>query len=469
MKKEYCAVRKLQASPQGSKKLHKAAKEGKLNVVKALIEDRQHNPMEMDEAESTALHHAAQGGHKDIFEYLVQEQDCNPSCSGPCSITPLHLAACNNHLEVVQFLVEKQGMDPMCRTETGRTPLHFACQSGDAMIVTYLIHEIRKFLPICLLLVERTIEGHTPLHIAAHYGHLSLIQLLISRYNCDSSISGQHGRYPIHHAAIEGHLDIVKYLIDIENCESSCIDEFKSTPLHLASSRGHLDIVKYLILNKQCDPYGVDSNKRTPFEVAAQNNQIEVIRFFVEEISFLVDITKAIVAGSVVGHKATQYVSCCLRLFSASSAGHLDRVKKLVELEDCDMYQTLSNGRTIIHYASEGCHLDVLKYYVDVLLIVSRVWNELRTSNLHQYESLDLKKLSEYCLNCICMVSILVGNRYPKTTHFTASSFTRLALPIIQLFHHSTIPPFHHSTIPPFHYSIPPFHVPLNLDTPHKI
>ena len=365
MKKEYCAVRKLQASPQGSKKLHKAAKEGKLNVVKALIEDRQHNPMEMDEAESTALHHAAQGGHKDIFEYLVQEQDCNPSCSGPCSITPLHLAACNNHLEVVQFLVEKQGMDPMCRTETGRTPLHFACQSGDAMIVTYLIHEIRKFLPICLLLVERTIEGHTPLHIAAHYGHLSLIQLLISRYNCDSSISGQHGRYPIHHAAIEGHLDIVKYLIDIENCESSCIDEFKSTPLHLASSRGHLDIVKYLILNKQCDPYGVDSNKRTPFEVAAQNNQIEVIRFFVEEISFLVDITKAIVAGSVVGHKATQYVSCCLRLFSASSAGHLDRVKKLVELEDCDMYQTLSNGRTIIHYASEGCHLDVLKYYVD--------------------------------------------------------------------------------------------------------
>ena len=31
--------------------------------------------------------------------------------------------------------------------------------------------------------------------------------------------------------------------------------------------------------------------------------------------------------------------------------------------------------------------------------------------NLHQYKSLGLQKLSEYCRFCICMVSILVGNR----------------------------------------------------------
>ena len=29
----------------------------------------------------------------------------------------------------------------------------------------------------------------------------------------------------------------------------------------------------------------------------------------------------------------------------------------------------------------------------------------------------------------------------------------------------SNIEPFHYSTIPPFHYSIPPFHIPPNLDT----
>ena len=48
----------------------------------------------------------------------------------------------------------------------------------------------------------------------------------------------------------------------------------------------------------------------------------------------------------------------------------------------------------------------IWKNRISLLLVVSRVWNELRTSNLHQYESFDLKKLSEYCLNCICMVSI---------------------------------------------------------------
>ena len=56
--------------------------------------------------------------------------------------------------------------------------------------------------------------------------------------------------------------------------------------------------------------------------------------------------------------------------------------------------------------------MEIRKSEISLLLVVSRVWNELQTSNLYQYESLGLQKLSEYRRCCICIVSILVGNRY---------------------------------------------------------
>ena len=43
------------------------------------------------------------------------------------------------------------------------------------------------------------------------------------------------------------------------------------------------------------------------------------------------------------------------------------------------------------------------------------------------------------------------------------SVYTRISLVWYRVVSHSC--PFHFSTVPPFHYSIPPFHVPVNLDS----
>ena len=54
----------------------------------------------------------------------------------------------------------------------------------------------------------------------------------------------------------------------------------------------------------------------------------------------------------------------------------------------------------------------IWKSRIPLILVITLVWNKIQMSNLHQYESFELKKQPKHNLWSSCMVSILVGNGY---------------------------------------------------------
>ena len=110
--------------------LHSAASQGNLAEVKRLI-SLGHNPMCKDDDNDSALHVAAYEGRLKILKYLIEEEGCNPSVTNFDGATLLHIVAQAKYLSIVEYLVDEVQMDPLEQDENGYSPLHKACVSGD--------------------------------------------------------------------------------------------------------------------------------------------------------------------------------------------------------------------------------------------------------------------------------------------------------------------------------------------------
>ena len=94
--------------------LHRASREGDLEEVKKLVEEKHFNPLQKVGRNGwNALHYAARGGDVDVMKYFIEERQCNPASQDDHGWMPLHYAARNNHLELLRYLVDELQMDPM--------------------------------------------------------------------------------------------------------------------------------------------------------------------------------------------------------------------------------------------------------------------------------------------------------------------------------------------------------------------
>jgi ankyrin repeat protein len=100
--------------------IHIAAKEGHLDIVRALLAYQGMHEIAANDG-ATALHYAAKGGYTDIVALLL-EHKADPNAPGEDLTTPLHLAAT---ADIVALLV-KAGAYIDIRNNKGATPLHFA-------------------------------------------------------------------------------------------------------------------------------------------------------------------------------------------------------------------------------------------------------------------------------------------------------------------------------------------------------
>lgn len=126
--------------------LHKAAFEGDLRAVKAILTD---HPKLVDRPPvfrsggkdvpdlSTALHGAAVKGDSDIVRFLL-EKGANPNAETNLGYTPLHYAVTSGSFEVVRLLLEKKA-DPNARGWQGWRPLHRAAANGETEIALLLV------------------------------------------------------------------------------------------------------------------------------------------------------------------------------------------------------------------------------------------------------------------------------------------------------------------------------------------
>ena len=125
----------------GFTSLYLVVEEGKLDVVKFLIE-KGANVNAKCKNDYTPLCIAAEKGKLDVVKFLI-EKGANVDKKNKNGWTPLHVAAKEGILDVVKYLTEN-GANINAKTNDDKTPLYIAAKNGHSEVVDYLCRGIKR-------------------------------------------------------------------------------------------------------------------------------------------------------------------------------------------------------------------------------------------------------------------------------------------------------------------------------------
>ncbi|XP_010550914.1 PREDICTED: tankyrase [Tarenaya hassleriana] len=225
--------------------LHFAAREGRIEVCKYLLEELKLDVDTKDEAGDTPLVHAARQGHTEMAKYLL-EHGANPNIPSELGATALHHAAGTGNIELLKELLSRgvpvdsqsdsgtsliwaaghdqkdavrvlleHHADPNAETEDNITPLLSAVAAGSIACLELLVKAGAK--------ANIFAGGATPLHIAADLGDLELIKCLL-KAGADPNVKDEEGQRPIDVAAARSNRKIVEILFPLTSKPESASD-----------------------------------------------------------------------------------------------------------------------------------------------------------------------------------------------------------------------------------------------------
>src|SRR6266702_4214351 len=173
-----------------------AARLGKSECIRTLIESGRARTTDHDEDDITALHWAAISGKAETCEYLIDHGADVNAVTRTLLATPLQWSALQGLPDVVHLLIQR-GADPRLLDAQGYSFLHAATHSSSYW---------------CLLLVlcqpgvspdERDRKGRTALHWDARQRDEVLMRVLL-RCGAEPNAVDRDGRTPLHWAAVGG-------------------------------------------------------------------------------------------------------------------------------------------------------------------------------------------------------------------------------------------------------------------------
>ena len=153
--------------------LHRASILGYLDVVECLLESREFDLNECDDAGWTPLHYAAHMGHLDVIVYFLEGSADWTKVDGD-SRTPLYHALLMGHLDVAKRIAKKTGGKLYNKDIEGLAPIHHASNKGHKHIVEY-IHSRGANVN------DEAATGLKPLHYAAKSGHKDIAEYLTKK------------------------------------------------------------------------------------------------------------------------------------------------------------------------------------------------------------------------------------------------------------------------------------------------
>ena len=270
-----------------SKFLRKVCERGYVNLIDVLLSDFHLDPSSiLDDQGNKPIHIAALRGHKQIVTLLVMKYKCPVYIKNKYKQTPLHIACSCGHLDVSIALVSETVLEGdkgfyNALDKDNNTPLDLLIKRGDAKAVHILSTEYG-----CRPHVKG-VESKPLLHQLAAGGFFTMLQELISKFNCDPACSDEDGNTVLHTAAQHGQYEIAKFLItnqvliDHRNCRGQIA-------LHYACMCGHARIVK-LIANKALGDKNekalVDKCGNTLLHIAAQHGQYKIAEILLSDYS----------------------------------------------------------------------------------------------------------------------------------------------------------------------------------------
>ena len=217
----------VSASTIGDKResLNRAAASGRILSVRRLLAaaaaateypgldlDWQH---ERDGA--TAVYRAAQNGHVAVVRALLEQSADSNRAKEDTGATPCYIAANNGHFDAVRLLLGHKADPNQARTDDGRTPIFTAAKNGHIDVVELLLEHNadpnQAMVHVGGPVTPKNDAGTTPLFTAANHGHVGIVAYLLEHGADPNKARTDDGRTPVFVAAEIGHLEVLKVLL----------------------------------------------------------------------------------------------------------------------------------------------------------------------------------------------------------------------------------------------------------------
>lgn len=339
---------------EGNTPIHWAARQGKIEIIEALLEQNK-NILEIRNKEGqTPLHIAARWGQTATVESLIKFGGDLKAKSGQGN-TPMHLAAYYGHTETIKVFLRHNPDLANIEGQTKYTPLHSAAQNGHVDTVLELLNNNSN--P-----TAREKNGNTPVHFAAEFGQTEVMNVFLERYPGLVNVKSDNkcSYTPLHWAALKGRSKTLLVLLDKKahiNAKANYGNDpadtaFTVTALHLAAEGGHADAVSTL-LERGADAKTQDRYGDTPLHRAARFGKAEVLKVLVKPPS-------AGLFGSKMMHEANHIVNLKNKagntaLSLAAQANHEAAVRALLTLGADATIGDATNNTPLHRAAQLGC------------------------------------------------------------------------------------------------------------------
>eukprot|EP00440_Ansanella_granifera_P035648 gb/GFBE01038670.1/.p1 GENE.gb/GFBE01038670.1/~~gb/GFBE01038670.1/.p1 ORF type:complete len:603 (+),score=127.75 gb/GFBE01038670.1/:1-1809(+) len=325
--------------------LHLACAEGKLPVVRRLVDELHAKTNVVDSWGGTPLDDALRAGHQAISDFLLSKgapvgknaiaaDDAGVLCMAGFQgnvgciqglkrrgvdvntgdydkRTAIHLAASEGRLEAVKCLVAlKADLDPADRF--GGTPLDDATRSNHREVMNYLKSKGASSGKGQAVSTQDAAD----LCDAASTANLDKLREIVKR-GVNANAGDYDGRTAIHLAAAEGLKEVLVCLFDELEGNPNVVDRWGGTPYDDARRAGHKEVVDYLASKgavrgktslhtqdaqllidavmkedqvcvrglkfQNVDMNTKNSDKRTCLHIAAAEGKLDMVKFLIEE------------------------------------------------------------------------------------------------------------------------------------------------------------------------------------------
>ncbi|XP_041377464.1 E3 ubiquitin-protein ligase MIB2-like [Gigantopelta aegis] len=259
-----------QSQGSGIHDLINATIDGDVAKVRDIIAQ---NPQVVNERskELTCLHIAAHEGKLPIVKLLIEKKS-DINATDDDGDTPLIVATGKQQTEVAEYLV-RAGAQLDLKNDKGRTAIHNAAYTGQTTLIHALIGRG------CDVNVMDE-SGDTPLHDAIAEDHTAAAERILTSPKVDLTKTNERGFNPLHWSAFHGRAGIVEKILQRNKSIIDSTKEDGFTALHLAAINDHTDVARVLI-KQGASVNSKANNGSTPLHVACGECYIEPIQVLI--------------------------------------------------------------------------------------------------------------------------------------------------------------------------------------------
>ncbi|KAI2479975.1 Pfs NB-ARC and Ankyrin domain protein [Pyrenophora tritici-repentis] len=337
--------------------LQAASEGGHTEVVELLLDNGADvNAQDGFGLHGNALQAASERGHTEVVKLLL-DNGADVNAQGGLHSNALQAALERGHKEVVKLLLDK-GADVNAQGGLHGNALQAASERGHTEVVKLLLDNG----------ADVNAQGGdygNALQAASERGHKEVVELLLDN-GADVNAQGGDYRNALQAASEGGHTEVVELLLDkgadvnAQEVVKLLLDKgadvnaqggLHGNALQAASERGHTEVVK-LLLDKGADIALSDENGFTPINAASSNGHSAVARLLLER------------GACIVAHGADRHYDTIMNLFAFW--GHLDLLRLAHEQSHADVHLPQIHGRTPLHLAARGGHMDTFQYLISL-------------------------------------------------------------------------------------------------------